>query len=342
MKLSLEGERCSLLRAAFGCISMAASLALHAGAAAAVILWFEPKPGAIPIPTDAITVEIIASEVIEVVQPVPRADAAAAASSAQSEAGSTHEAAAQQPQKMIEPPAAEPIKEEVSAKADHAPIVDAARIQEAPAVAPVQEAEPRRETTETVQGPAQERATAKLDEALDSATLPPYAPPTKPYEAEGRHQPTDPSVPETPAAIPTRDTVLPRKEPKEEVVRRKSKTANTPSRKGGAQSRAERASKSSAAHASASAGSAINYAAIVRARVASRRPPGPGRQGTVIVTFGVGPTGGLAFASISRSSGDPILDSSVLAAVRSAAPFPAPPSGASQRGRQFSMPFHFQ
>jgi protein TonB len=80
----------------------------------------------------------------------------------------------------------------------------------------------------------------------------------------------------------------------------------------------------------------------VRARVASRRPHGQGQRGTVYITFGVSASGGLTFASISRSSGDPGLDRSVLAAVRSAAPFPAPPAGASLRQRQFSMPFHFQ
>jgi protein TonB len=65
-------------------------------------------------------------------------------------------------------------------------------------------------------------------------------------------------------------------------------------------------------------------------------------RGTVVVTFGVSRSGGLAFASISRSSGDQQLDRTVLSAVRNAAPFPMPPSGAAPGQLRFSMPFYFQ
>lgn len=110
--------------------------------------------------------------------------------------------------------------------------------------------------------------------------------------------------------------------------------------KAAASSRNSRGAKGSeGGKVSASRGSAVNYAATVRARVASRRPSGAGRRGTVVVSFGVTTSGGLAYASVSRSSGNAGLDQSVLSAVRSAGPFPPPPPGA---GRQFSIPFHFR
>ncbi len=62
------------------------------------------------------------------------------------------------------------------------------------------------------------------------------------------------------------------------------KTESKPSKKGGASSRAAKGSASSSGRISASTGSAIS-AALVRARVAGRKPPGSGR-GTVIVSFG--------------------------------------------------------
>lgn len=114
---------------------------------------------------------------------------------------------------------------------------------------------------------------------------------------------------------------------------------DTPSQKGGIRSRAARGSALSSGRVSASSGSALNYAATVRARVAGRKPSGRGRRGTVVVSFGVTRSGGLSYASVARSSGDPGLDSSVLSAVRSAAPFPAPPPGAQLR---FAMPFYFR
>lgn len=110
-------------------------------------------------------------------------------------------------------------------------------------------------------------------------------------------------------------------------------------KKGGVSSRAAKGSSASTGRTSASAGSAINYAALVRARVASRKPAGGGRRGTVVIAFGVTRSGGMSFASIARSSGNPGLDRSVLAAVRGAGPFPVPPPGA---GLRFAIPFYFK
>lgn len=93
---------------------------------------------------------------------------------------------------------------------------------------------------------------------------------------------------------------------------------------------------------SASTGSIVSYAARVRARVAASKPAGGGRRGTVVISFGITRSGGLSYASVSRSSGDPGLDRSVLTAVRGAAPFPIPPDGASSGQLRFAVPFYFR
>ncbi len=109
--------------------------------------------------------------------------------------------------------------------------------------------------------------------------------------------------------------------------------------KGAASVRAKSGAQASAGRVSASSGSALNYAALVRARVAGRRPGGNGGRGTVVVAFSVSRAGALNSARIARSSGNSSLDSSVLAAVLGAGPFPPPPATANL---SFSMPFYFK
>lgn len=109
--------------------------------------------------------------------------------------------------------------------------------------------------------------------------------------------------------------------------------------RGAASVRAKSGAQASAGRVSASSGSTLNYAALVRARVAGRRPGGNGGRGTVVVAFSVSRGGALNSARIARSSGNSSLDSSVLAAVRGAGPFPPPPATANL---SFSMPFYFK
>jgi protein TonB len=68
------------------------------------------------------------------------------------------------------------------------------------------------------------------------------------------------------------------------------------------------------------------YAASVRAAVGRHRPR-VGSGGSATVAFSIGPAGGLRGVRIVRSSGKPQLDQAAIATVRSAAPFPAPPTG---------------
>lgn len=103
-------------------------------------------------------------------------------------------------------------------------------------------------------------------------------------------------------------------------------------------SRGQKQDTRGAARTTASRGDILSYAALVRARVASNKPGGSGSGGTVVVSFGVSGSGGLAYVRINRSSGQSGLDQAALAAVRRSGPFPAPPDGQSHA---FSVPFHF-
>ena len=79
------------------------------------------------------------------------------------------------------------------------------------------------------------------------------------------------------------------------------------------------------------------YGAAVRSAVGRHKPRGVGR-GRVTVTFSIGPMGALRGVNVARSSGNSKLDQAAVSAVRSAAPFPAPPSGA---GQTYSLPIYF-
>ena len=91
----------------------------------------------------------------------------------------------------------------------------------------------------------------------------------------------------------------------------------------------------------ANPGAISSYGVRVRARILSNRPSATGR-GRVSISFAISRSGGLRYASISRSSGNRKLDRAALRAVRRSAPFPPPPSGASPGQLKFSIPFSFR
>jgi protein TonB len=68
------------------------------------------------------------------------------------------------------------------------------------------------------------------------------------------------------------------------------------------------------------------YASQVWARLA-RHKPRAGQRGSASVAFAINSNGSLGAARIARSSGNARIDQLALQTVRSAAPFPAPPSG---------------
>jgi protein TonB len=83
------------------------------------------------------------------------------------------------------------------------------------------------------------------------------------------------------------------------------------------------------------------YRARVWASLARHRPR-IGKAGSATVVFTVGPSGALRSARVARSSGNQALDQRALAAVRSAAPFPAPPAGLSASALTYSIQIYFR
>lgn len=276
---------------------MFTSLFVHGAVFAAALYWIETTtPGAVPEPSEAVSLAMLRSDVLEAVDVSQSVDAAASLASVQAEEGAELDAAAPAEQSNE----LEPLEPQAEVTAENVPLAAAT--------------EPAPKGIEALSGSlAVEEITGQ--DATDAEDQPrEIAPPVK--------KPAE------------RKKVEKRAEPPPEKT---SKAAS--SKKGGAKSKASKSRKASSGRVSASRGSAINYAAKVRARVASRRPGGAGQRGTVVVSFGVAPSGGLAYARISRSSGSGALDRRVLTAVRSAAPFPRPPPGAT---RQFSIPFYFR
>jgi protein TonB len=256
------------------------SLAMHGAAFAAALLWLDGKPGAIDLRTDAISVELFHTDVIESLTD-QLATSAPAIASAEIEAGnSAHSATAAR---------TEEVQESI--------------------VSPSEVANP----VESID---------KLD-VIEGESISDIAAPLEAKRSNDKR-----------AERSKRVKPVKAREPEDAKARDR-----TPSKKGGQRSRSANGSQGASGRVSASTGSALNYAAIVRARVAGRKPAGGGRRGTVVVAFGVTRSGGLSYASIARSSGDRGLDSSVLSAVRGAGPFPAPPPGAQLR---FAMPFYFR
>lgn len=280
-------------RAAATVFGVAASVFIHSAVLAAVFLWSDENPGAIPEASEAVSLAMFRSDVLEAVTPSQTREAAASPAAVAADEGAN----AETPAPADELKSAEPDETLV---ARNAPLVEAAPA--APEGIEVLEG-----TLDTEDVTGRERT----DEAQKQSRIaPPEKKPARPVTKTKRSDPKP---------------------------RRKSKT--TAKRKGGTRSRASKGSAASSGRVSASRGAAINYAAKVRARVASRRPAGGGRRGTVVVSFGVSGSGSLAYARIGRSSGNAALDRRVLSAVRGAAPFPRPPPGATRR---FSIPFYFR
>ena len=95
------------------------------------------------------------------------------------------------------------------------------------------------------------------------------------------------------------------------------------------------------APAKAKAVSSGAYRAQVWGKLARHRPR-LGKPGSTTVVFAIGPSGALRSARVGRSSGNAALDQRALAAVRAAAPFPAPPGGMSASALTFSIQIYFR
>lgn len=292
-------------RAVVACafVSLAAHVALALAFAGRVLR----DSGAIPVPTDAISLELLATDVVDqAARPDATAPAASAAAVAPVE-GSLTESAVSRPPTTLQNP----------------------RVEDLQAVAP----DTPREAVAAP--PAQETPAVAAEETLIAAEEKPS------LEIEAA-QPQPDARERTPAKrfgslLRPRET-----ERKTASDRKRDKRTEQARQEGGARSRGQAASKSAPGRVSASSGDIRAYAALVRARIAANRPAGRGHRGTAVVSFGIAGSGALTYARIARSSGNSALDQAALSAVRRAAPFPPPPAGRTSGRHRMTMPFYFR
>lgn len=180
------------------------------------------------------------------------------------------------------------------------------------------EAKPLASSDAAAQGVETIEGSAPPDDAAGKAVSLAQRPETKPQ----------PEIPKEPAKEHKKSEPIEKQQP----MPRKAASAADPSV--GAKAKAPRVS--------ASTGSVLDYASRVRAKVSGHVPRSGAGKGAVVVSFGVTMSGGLSYARIAQSSGNAATDRAVLAGVRSAAPFPSPPAGASPSQLRFSVSFHFR
>lgn len=289
-------------RASRGRWPVAVSLFLHASVAAAIIQVPMAETGLAPVSADAISIEFVTSNVLDQAVLSEIADAAAALAPTAPQDGEAADSLA----------AAEPVE-----SVDARPVAD-----DAPE--PV-------EATETTDA-------EEFDAVVTGAG--PEAEITPPSVTKPAKEPAPQKVTKVEKKRETEKTTEVTRKPTE----RKTDTGKDDATraKGGVAARGTSDRQSKGGKVSASAGSIVGYAARVRARVASNKPSSAGKRGTAVVSFGVTRGGGLAYARLARSSGNAALDQAAVSAVRRAAPFPAPPAGASASQLSFSVPFHFR
>ncbi|OCC25722.1 hypothetical protein MB02_02570 [Croceicoccus estronivorus] len=83
------------------------------------------------------------------------------------------------------------------------------------------------------------------------------------------------------------------------------------------------------------------YKSAVWQQIMDRRPRGVRGEGSVLLRFRLDRTGALVSSDIARSCGNMNLDRLALRALRTAAPFPAPPQDVSEDRLVFTLPMNF-
>jgi protein TonB len=290
------------------------SAGLHAAAFLACLTWSKPTSlGAVELAMDVVSIELAPSPVLEAQPKAERQEPAPSTASVAPVEGNAD--ADSMAERSREPPPPDEPKPE--------PPVDPPKVQATEPAATVPK-EPQKAIA-------------------DAEALP--AGPVAEKEKPTVEPPADPEPREEVREAAKREPEKKAKkveETEEEDEEEKPKRETRRTRKGGVTSRARSGKATGSSRASASAGSILSYAAYVRARVAGNKPAGAGHRGTASIAFGVTPSGGLAYARVSRSSGSAALDRLALGAVRQAAPFPRPPSGARPGQLRFSIAFHFR
>jgi protein TonB len=287
-----------------------ASLVVHAAIIAPPLMWISRSDfGTISRPSRAISTERNFSVVLDALNVKPENQSAPA--SAASVAGSTSD---RKPVETLKPVESQPreVKAVETEKSTNEILATEPRVPKARTADPP-------EGVKVIGGSSQSQIAVSEGEAP-------------------QHQTAELSARESQATSQDRSSEKSRHPKREDGERRAEKETVRP--KGSRESKSSNGAGKSGGRVSASRGDILSYAALVRARVASRRPSGYGAHGRVVVSFSVTPGGGLGSARIASSSGSGALDSAALGAVRGAAPFPPPPNGAG--AIRFSVPFYYR
>ena len=194
----------------------------------------------------------------------------------------------------------------------------------------------------------------------DQATTPPRQTPPDAMDItlqpQPEHKPVKPAetkpVQQKPAPKQVQPKPEPKPEPNQRVAARPAETkAAEPARtaaptKDRARERAPTSTPSSPAN-NIGVGRSdydTNYRGLVSAHLARYKQypadaRSSGKTGTAAVTFSIGGGGGVTSVSLARGSGVASIDQEVVAMVRRASPFPAPPGG---RPQSFTVPVSFR
>ncbi|MDQ8697107.1 TonB family protein [Hyphomicrobium sp. LHD-15] len=281
--------------AALRALSVSVSVALHASLIVLAVFWISRAPGLIQEMSDAISVEMLLTNMTE-----------------------QHEA--------------EEVSEVVEVAAQEAQAADPLPVSELQAV-------------ETQDAPPAPSVSSELDEGMEALT---GKAETEDAIGVEKHE-NNPKQAQAQADAEARDRKDRESERGKTSTEKKPPAAQPPDKKAtdkpkkAVTAEADSAgAKAKAPRVSGSTGNVLNYGSRVRAKVAGHVPRSGAGKGTVVVSFGVTPSGGLAYARISRSSGNAAIDRSVLAGVRASSPFPVPPAGASPSQLRFSASFQFR
>lgn len=269
--------------------SVALSLAFHGGVLAAGLAWAKSGSGAVKELSEAISIEMSVTSVLESADDSPIPDTAASDASAALKVGNSETV------------------ESVEA-------VPAPEIESKPTVTEVAVLEPEAVAVPPPEGLQVIEGTHEGGEATGQASGDPQ--PTEPPKANKEKEREDTKA--------ERET---EKAPKPERSQSKDKQRTAALQEGGVTAKARSGSVASSGRVSASTGNLVSYKQRVNARVAGNKPGGSGARGTATVSFGVSGSGSLTYARLSRSSGSPSLDGAAVAAVRRSGPFGPTPTG---------------
>ncbi|WP_112311788.1 energy transducer TonB family protein [Pseudogemmobacter bohemicus] len=179
------------------------------------------------------------------------------------------------------------------------------------------------DTPELTEAPDTPDEAPEVEEIVeDILPEPDQAPPPKPV-VEVKKKQEKPRKKEKPKEV---KKVEKPKEPVEKAEEKPKKKASESQ----AEAKASKQKASGGSSAGSGSASAKNYGASVMKKIqrTKKKSPPRGQRGKAVVTLTVTDSGGLAGASIARSSGSAELDAIAVDHVRRAAPFPPPPAGA--------------